>query len=141
MKLPRYVQQRYTPKGVRTYRFNPPRQLVDSGIVSRKELGQDFNEAKILAQQLNKLIDEHRERQLTDLSVTRSTTLVQLCDVYLLSNDFNALRDSSKADYIYFLNILCHNDEIRSTLKTLLYQVLNIEIYYQDLLHSNPLFL
>ena len=107
MKLPRYVQQRYTPKGVRTYRFNPPRQLVDSGIVSRKELGQDFNEAKILAQQLNKLIDEHRERQLTDLSVTRSTTLVQLCDVYLLSNDFNALRDSSKADYIYFLKILC----------------------------------
>ena len=23
MKLPRYVQQRYTPKGVRTFRFNP----------------------------------------------------------------------------------------------------------------------
>ena len=106
MNLPRYVQQRYTPKGVRTYRFNPPRQLVDSGVVSRKELGQDFNEAKILAQQLNKLIDEHRERQLTEMVVNRSTTLLELCNVYLLSNDFKALRDSTKADYIYFIKVL-----------------------------------
>ena len=47
MNLPRYVQQRYTPKGVRTYRFNPPRQLVDNGVVSRKELGDSFNEAMV----------------------------------------------------------------------------------------------
>ena len=107
MKLPRYVQQRYTPKGVRTFRFNPPRQLTDTGIVSRRELGNNFNEAKKIAGDLNKLIDEHRQEKLTELSVTRSTTLSELCDIYLLSNDFNALRESTKADYIYFIRILC----------------------------------
>tara|TARA_A100001011_G_scaffold387072_1_gene464222 strand:+ start:1183 stop:2268 length:1086 start_codon:yes stop_codon:yes gene_type:complete len=107
MKLPRYTYQRYTPKGVRTFRFNPPSQLIDSGIVSRRELGQNYNVAKNIANDLNKLIDEYRQEKLTELSVTRSTTLSELCDIYLLSNDFNALRDSTKADYIYFIRILC----------------------------------
>ena len=107
MKLPRYVQQRYTPKGVRTFRFNPPRQLTDTGIVSRRELGNNFNEAKKIADYLNKLVDEHRQSKLTDLSVTRSTKLSELCDIYLLSNDFNALRESTKADYVYFIRVLC----------------------------------
>ena len=71
MKLPRYVQQRYTPKGVRTFRFNPPRQLIDSGVVSRRELGQNYNEAKRIATDLNKLIDEYRQEKLTELSVNR----------------------------------------------------------------------
>ena len=107
MKLPRYMYQRYTPKGVRTFRFNPPSQLIDSGVVSRRELGQNYNEAKRIATDLNKLIDEYRQEKLTELSVTRSTTLSELCDIYLLSNDFNALRESTKADYIYFIRILC----------------------------------
>ncbi len=106
MKLPRYVQQRYTPKGEKTFRFNPPSQLIDTGIVSRKELGNSFNEAKQIATDLNKLIDEHRRSKLKEVTVTRSTTLSELCNVYLLSNDFNALRDSTKADYIYFIQVL-----------------------------------
>ena len=53
MNLPRYMYKRYTPKGDRTFRFSPPRQLIDSGIVSRKELGKDFNEAKKVADENN----------------------------------------------------------------------------------------
>ena len=105
--LLRYMCQRHTPKGVKTYRFNPPRQLIDSGVVSRKELGKDLEEAKRIAKELNKIIDDYREQQATELNVTRSTTLSELCDIYLLSNDFNALRDSTKADYIYFIKVLC----------------------------------
>ena len=107
MKLPRYMYKRYTPKGDRTFRFSPPRQLIDNGVVCRRELGKNFNEAKRIADELNKLIDEYREEMLTESVVTRSTTLSELCDIYLLSNDFNALRDSTKADYIYFIKILC----------------------------------
>ena len=36
-KLPRYVQPRKQPKGVVSYRFNPPQSLVDAGVVQRKE--------------------------------------------------------------------------------------------------------
>ena len=107
VKLLRYMQQRHTPKGLKTYRFNPPRSLIEDGVVSRRELGQNYNEAKRIAADLNKLIDEYRHEKLTALSVTRSTTLSELCDIYLLSNDFNALRKSTKADYIYFIRILC----------------------------------
>ena len=104
--LPRYTYQRYTPKGVRTFRFNPPRQLIDSGVVTRKELGSNLNEAKRIAKELNQLIDDYRQQKLEEVTVNRSTTLSELCDIYLLSNDFNALRDSTKADYIYFMKVL-----------------------------------
>jgi len=106
-KLLRYMQQRHTPKGIKSYRFNPPRQLIDIGVVSRRELGYDLAEAKKTARYLNSLIDDYRKEKLTEITVNRSTTLSQLCDNYLLSNDFKALRDSTKADYIYFIKILC----------------------------------
>ena len=57
VKLLRYMQQRHTPKGLKTYRFNPPRSLIEDGVVSRRELGQNYNEAKRIAADLNKLID------------------------------------------------------------------------------------
>ena len=37
--LPRYVQQRVSPSGDISYRFNPPQMLVDAGVVERDELG------------------------------------------------------------------------------------------------------
>ena len=39
--LPRYVQQRVSPSGNISYRFNPPQMLVDEGVVERDELGTD----------------------------------------------------------------------------------------------------
>ena len=42
--LPRYVQQRVSPSGDISYRFNPPQMLVDEGVVERDELGTDTKE-------------------------------------------------------------------------------------------------
>ena len=42
--LPRYVQQRVSPSGDISYRFNPPQMLVDAGVVERDELGTDTKE-------------------------------------------------------------------------------------------------
>ena len=39
--LPRYVQQRVSPSGDISYRFNPPQMLIDAGVVERYELGTD----------------------------------------------------------------------------------------------------
>ena len=49
--LPRYVQQRVSPSGDVSYRFNPPQTLVDAGVVERDELGSDPKEARKLAKE------------------------------------------------------------------------------------------
>ena len=55
---------------------------------------------------LNKTIDEYRTNKKQIQNIKRTSTLSDLIDSYFLSNDFNMLRDSSKHDYKYFLEVL-----------------------------------
>ncbi len=102
----RYVQKRVLGDGKAHYRFNPPQYLVDEGIVARTELGTDVPNVKLLAMNLNKKIDEYRTNKKQIQNIKRTSTLSDLIDSYFLSNDFNMLRDSSKHDYKYFLEVL-----------------------------------
>ena len=104
--LPRYVQQRVSPTGDVSYRFNPPQTLVNAGVVEREELGDDPKEVRKLAQQLNKQIDDYREEQSKIAGLKPSSRVTDLINFYYQSNDFNMLRDSTKVDYRYFLTIL-----------------------------------
>jgi len=105
-KLPRYVQPRKQPKGVVSYRFNPPQSLVDAGVVSRKEWGTDLRQVKVLAKELNDLVDKYREEQALIFNVKPSSTVANLSQYYFASNDFNALRDTTKVHYKYFIGLL-----------------------------------
>ena len=58
--LPRYVQQRVSPSGDITYRFNPPQTLVNEGVVEREELGDDPKVARQIAREYNRDIDAYR---------------------------------------------------------------------------------
>jgi len=104
--LPRFVQPRKQPKGVVSYRFNPPQCLVDAGVVSRKEWGSDFKQVKLLANELNDTIDQYREEQAKILRITDKSTVADLSHFYYASNDFKALRDTTKVDYVYFIGKL-----------------------------------
>ena len=104
--LPRYVQQRVSPSGDISYRFNPPQTLVDAGVVERDELGSDPKEARRLAKELNKQIDDYREEQSKIVGLKPSSRVTDLINFYYQSNDFNMLRDSTKVDYRYFLTVL-----------------------------------
>jgi hypothetical protein len=101
--LPRFVQPRKQPKGVVSYRFNPPQSLVDAGVVSRKEWGSDLKQVKVLAKELNDLVDNYREEQALIFNVKPSSTVANLSQYYFASNDFNALRDTTKVHYRYFI--------------------------------------
>jgi integrase len=105
--LPRYVQQRVSPSGGITYRFNPPQSLVDAGVVSRETIGTNLKEVNRVAKLNNKLIDDWRDDMSQILRIKDSSTVKDLCDYYYMSNDFSMLRDSTKIDYKYFLGILC----------------------------------
>ncbi len=104
--LPRYVQQRVSPSGDISYRFNPPQTLVDTGVVERDELGSDPVQARKLAKEFNKKIDDYREEQAKVVGLKPSSRVTDLINFYYQSNDFNMLRDSTKVDYRYFLTIL-----------------------------------
>ena len=104
--LPRYVQQRVSPSGDISYRFNPPQTLVDAGIVERYELGSDPKEVRKLAKVMNKAIDDYREEQSKIVGLKPSSRVTDLINFYYQSNDFNMLRDSTKVDYRYFLTVL-----------------------------------
>ena len=105
-KLPRYVQERVSPSGVISYRFNPPQMLVDEGLVKREEYGSDLKQVRQIVRKHNKAIDEWRQEQLKVGHIKSSSKVTDLINFYYRSNDFNMLRDTTKVDYRYFLTIL-----------------------------------
>jgi integrase len=109
MALPRFVQSRTNRDGSKSYRFNPAQRLVDEGIVERVELGTDLRTAKAQARDLNKTIDDWREKQAEIIVIHKSSTLELLVQSYYKSNDFNMLREETKQDYRYFLSVLLHD--------------------------------
>ena len=105
-KLPRYVQERESPSGVISYRFNPPQMLVDEGLVKREEYGSDLKQVRQIVRKHNKAIDAWREEQLKVGHIKSSSKVTDLINYYYRSNDFNMLRDTTKVDYRYFLTVL-----------------------------------
>jgi len=105
--LPRFVQKRKQPKSAASYRFNPPQYLVDAGVVERKEWGSDLKQVKLLAKELNDSIDTYREELSKVLTIKTSSTVANLSHYYYASNDFKALRHTTKVDYKYFIGLLC----------------------------------
>ena len=106
MKLPRYVQSKTLADGQICYRFNPPQHLVTQDIISRCELGADLQQVKAEAKKLNKIIDEWCDKYATGTTLKKSAKLSHLIYVYKQSNDYKMLRDKTKSQYDYFLNIL-----------------------------------
>ena len=104
--LPRYVQQRVSPSGDISFRFNPPQMLVDEGVVEREELGTDTKEVSKLAKELNKQIDDWRKERAKVVGLKPSSRVTDLINFYYQSNDFNMLRDTTKVDYRYFLTVV-----------------------------------
>tara|TARA_R100001369_G_scaffold27129_1_gene48930 strand:+ start:553 stop:1656 length:1104 start_codon:yes stop_codon:yes gene_type:complete len=105
-KLPRYVQERVSPSGVISYRFNPPQILVDEGLVIRETYGTDLKQVCKLVKQHNDNIDTWREEKLHIAKLHKGSKVTDLINFYYQSNDFNMLRDTTKVDYRYFLTIL-----------------------------------
>jgi len=102
----RYVQRRKLADGKTHYRFNPPQDLVDEGVVKRKELGTDLRNVRVAANRFNEDINKFRTNQEQIRNIKRTSTLSDLIDSYYSSNDFNMLRENTKQDYRYFLDIL-----------------------------------
>lgn len=103
MTLPRYVTLAKATEGITKYRYNPPQDAVDAGIVSRCVLGTDKDKAYALAEELNAQMDNWRKelRYLKDIS--ENTKVADLVKAYKNNITFTKLSVKAKHDYLYYL--------------------------------------
>jgi integrase len=102
MNLPRYALKVLRGDTV-FYRYNPPKDAVEAGIVSRKQLFCSYEEAVLFCEEQNKLLDEWRKehRYLKDLS--EKSTVMDLYKSYINSIGFKKLSAKSQYDYPYYM--------------------------------------
>ena len=68
--LPRYVVKQDNGD----YRFNPPKHLVEAGVVTRKSFGTDLQKVRRLVRKDNEAIDNWRDIQSQVLVITTGST-------------------------------------------------------------------
>ena len=105
-RLPRYLTKRKQADGLEHYRFNPLQKYIDIGIVKRISLGSDKQRALQDAEDMNALIDEYESFQI----INTKSTLKDLYNNYIQSNDFSLLREKTQKDYVYNLKTLLKSD-------------------------------
>ena len=105
MKLPRYVQKRVSSSGDISYRFNPPKKLIDACVVPRELYGSDLRQVRKIVAEHNKAIDKYYEERKEIVNIKNSSTFSDLINAYYQSNSFTLLRESSQEDYKYFLTV------------------------------------
>ncbi len=103
MTLPRYVTLAQAAEGVTKYRYNPPQDAVDAGVVERTVLGTDKDTAFALADTLNAKLDNWRKelRYLKDIS--EKTKVADLVKAYRNNITYTKLSVKAQRDYIYYL--------------------------------------
>lgn len=107
--MPRYVQYATYADGTSYYRYNPPQNFVDAGVVKRVVLSPDRLTAFQEADEYNNAIDEYRHQQSMEQDDKAHDPTVQgLCDLYMRSSFYEKLRPVSKDQYSYFIQKLCH---------------------------------
>ena len=86
------------------YRYNPPADAVEAGIVSRKQLFCTYEEALAFCNEQNKLMDEWRKEHRYLKNLSEKSKVSDLIKSYTNSIDFNKLSKKAKYDYPYYLN-------------------------------------
>ena len=102
MKLERYMLA-VDKDGTTFYRYNPPADAVEAGIVQRKQLGTGYDEAVAYCNEQNKLLDEWRREHRYLKNLTEKSKMSDLVKSYMHSLDFDKLSKKAKYDYPYYL--------------------------------------
>lgn len=85
------------------YRYNPPADAIEAGIVKRQQLFMSYEDAAVFCEEQNKLLDEWRRehRYLKDLS--EKSTMMDLYKSYINSIGYKKLSAKSRSDYVYYM--------------------------------------
>lgn len=103
MTLPRYMLS-VTRGGETFYRYNPPADAIDAGIVKRQQLFVSYDEAVSFCEEQNKLLDEWRKEHRYLKNLSEKSTMSDLYKSYINSIGFKKLSAKSRYDYPYYMN-------------------------------------
>ena len=85
------------------YRYNPPRDAIEAGIVKCASLSSDFAEAVTFCNNQNELLDEWRKEHKYLKNLSSKSTVNDLIKSYSNSLEYSKLSVKSKHDYLYYL--------------------------------------
>jgi integrase len=102
MKLARYMQL-VDRAGVVSYRYNPPADAIEAGIVKRVTLGTNMYDAINFCNTENEKLDEWRREHRYLKNLSDKSTIEDLYKSYINSLDYSKLSDKSKYDYPYYM--------------------------------------
>lgn len=103
MNLPRYVTLAKAAEGITKWRYNPPQDAVDAGVVQRTVLGTDKDKAFALAEELNTKLDNWRKELRYLKHISEDTKVVDLVKAYKNNITYTKLSAKAQHDYIYYL--------------------------------------
>lgn len=103
MPMPKYMFASENVHGVTMYRYNPPKDAVEDGVVKRENVGTNFEQACAYVEKQNAIMDEWRRERKYLKNLTTKSSLGDLIKSYLNSKSFNDLGEKSKVDYQYYL--------------------------------------
>jgi len=99
---PSYLMEVERPSGV-TYRYNPPKDAIDAGVVKRMMLGSDYTAACAVVEEQNALMAEWRKERKYLKELTSKSKVADLIKSYTLSLSFTSLSPKTQSDYLYYL--------------------------------------
>lgn len=102
MQLARYMQA-VDRNGVVNYRYSPPPDAVEAGIVKRVALGTSLIESVNYSNIENDKLDEWRREHRYLKNLSEKSTVQDLYKSYMQSLDYNKLSMKSKHDYPYYM--------------------------------------
>lgn len=102
MSMPRYVL-RFKSGNKSKWRYNPPQDAIDAGVVKRMELGSIYQTAYAVAEEQNKVLDVWRQERKFLKNLSTNAKVSDLVKSYELSLSFSKLVDRTKENYLYYL--------------------------------------
>lgn len=115
MKLPRYLLS-FIRYDTTHYRYNPPVDAIDAGIVERKACGTDYEAAVEYAEKHNAIMDAWRKEHRYLKNLSERSRVEDLFKSYINSIGYKALSQKSKTDYVYYLKQWFHDTTVAQEL-------------------------
>ena len=115
MNLARYMSI-VDRNGVTSYRYNPPADAVEAGVVKRESLGTSLIDAVNKANEYNDTLDNWRKEHRYLKHLTTKSTVLDLVKSYINSIDYSKLSVKSKEDYVYYLKRWASDKATHTTL-------------------------
>jgi integrase len=93
----------YLAEARNVYRYNPPKDAVEAGVVKRTTLGTNYEQACAYVEEQNKLLTEWRAERKYLKELTKKSKIKDLIKSYCNSLSFSNLTEKTKDDYLYYL--------------------------------------